>query len=103
MARKHKKSVWGIYPTRLALETAIDRLRENGFLSSDISVLLKKKPRGPPGPRVSGPLCSTLICTIFYARRPGGGRKSFVFNANKYTEIRIVVHLIFAVNGVSEA
>lgn len=40
MARKYKKSVWGIYPSRLALETAIDRLRENGFLSSDISVLL---------------------------------------------------------------
>lgn len=40
MGRKHKKSVWGIYPTRLALETAIDRLRESGFLSSDISVLL---------------------------------------------------------------
>jgi hypothetical protein len=40
MAPKIKKSVWGIYPTRLALETAIDRLRENGFLSSDISVLL---------------------------------------------------------------
>jgi hypothetical protein len=40
MARKYKKSVWGIYPTRLALERAIDRLRESGFLSSDISVLL---------------------------------------------------------------
>lgn len=40
MASKIKKSVWGIYPTRLALETAIDRLRESGFLSSDISVLL---------------------------------------------------------------
>ena len=38
MARKYKKSVWGIYPSRLALETAIDGLRENGFLSSDISV-----------------------------------------------------------------
>jgi hypothetical protein len=40
MAPKIKKSVWGIYPTRLALEGGIDRLRENGFLSSDISVLL---------------------------------------------------------------
>lgn len=40
MAKKYKKSVWGIYPTRLSLETAIDRLREGGFLSSDISVLL---------------------------------------------------------------
>lgn len=40
MSRKYKKSVWGIYPTRLTLETAIDRLRESGFLSSDISVLL---------------------------------------------------------------
>ena len=40
MAPKIKKSVWGICPTRLALEAAIDRLRENGFLSSDISVLL---------------------------------------------------------------
>lgn len=40
MSRKYKKSVWGIYPTRLSLETAIDRLRESGFLSSDISVLL---------------------------------------------------------------
>ncbi len=40
MAPKIRKSVWGIYPTRLALEGAIDRLRENGFLSSDISVLL---------------------------------------------------------------
>ena len=40
MARKYKKSVWGIYPTRLALERAIDRLRESGFLSFDISVLL---------------------------------------------------------------
>jgi hypothetical protein len=37
---KTKKSVWGIYPTRLELEAAIDRLREGGFLSSDISVLL---------------------------------------------------------------
>lgn len=34
MSRKYKKSVWGIYPTRLSLETAIDRLRESGFLSS---------------------------------------------------------------------
>ena len=40
MAPKIKKSVWGIYPTRLALEGAIDRLRQKGFLSSDISVLL---------------------------------------------------------------
>ena len=40
MTRKYKKSVWGIYPSRLSVETAIDRLRENGFLSSDISVLL---------------------------------------------------------------
>jgi hypothetical protein len=40
MARKYKKSVWGIYPTRLSVERAIDRLREAGFLSSDISVLL---------------------------------------------------------------
>jgi hypothetical protein len=40
MAPKIKKSVWGIYPTRLALEGAIAGLRENGFLSSDISVLL---------------------------------------------------------------
>jgi hypothetical protein len=40
MARKPGTSVWGIYPTRLSVETAIDRLRENGFLSSDISVLL---------------------------------------------------------------
>jgi hypothetical protein len=40
MAPKINKSVWGIYPTRLALEGAIDRLREKGFLSSDISVLL---------------------------------------------------------------
>lgn len=40
MASKVKKSVWGIYGSRLALETAIDRLRESGFLSSDISVLL---------------------------------------------------------------
>jgi hypothetical protein len=40
MSRKFKKSVWGIYPTRLALEMAIDGLREGGFLSSDISVLL---------------------------------------------------------------
>ena len=40
MSRKYKKSVWGIYATRLALETAIDRLRDSGFLSSDISVLL---------------------------------------------------------------
>src|SRR5690348_16216443 len=40
MSRRSKKSVWGIYPTRLDLEAAIDRLRESGFLSSDISVLL---------------------------------------------------------------
>lgn len=40
MAPKIKKSVWGIYRTRLALESAIDQLRENRFLSSDISVLL---------------------------------------------------------------
>lgn len=40
MSPKYKKSVWGIYPTRLSLENAIDRLRESGFLSSDISVLL---------------------------------------------------------------
>jgi hypothetical protein len=40
MAWKYKRSVWGIYPTRLALEVAIDTLRESGFLSSDISVLL---------------------------------------------------------------
>jgi hypothetical protein len=40
MAPKIKKSVWGICSTRLALEAAIDRLCENGFLSSDISVLL---------------------------------------------------------------
>lgn len=40
MARKDSKSVWGIYPSRLSVETAIDRLRENRFLSSDISVLL---------------------------------------------------------------
>lgn len=40
MGRKYRKSVWGIYSTRLALETTIDRLRESGFLSSDISVLL---------------------------------------------------------------
>src|SRR4029077_14077900 len=40
MSHKYKKSVWGIYPTRLSLEVAIDRLRESGFLSSDISVLL---------------------------------------------------------------
>ena len=40
MSRKNNKSVWGIYPTRLDLEAAIDRLRESGFLSSDISVLL---------------------------------------------------------------
>ncbi len=40
MAPKINKSVWGIYATRLALEGAIDRLREKGFLSSDISVLL---------------------------------------------------------------
>jgi hypothetical protein len=40
MSHKNKKSVWGIYPTRLDLEAAIDRLRESGFLSSDISVLL---------------------------------------------------------------
>ncbi len=40
MWRKYKKSVWGIYPTRLSLETAIDGLRASGVLSSDISVLL---------------------------------------------------------------
>lgn len=40
IAQKHKTSVWRIYPTRLAVEAAIDRLRESGFLSSDISVLL---------------------------------------------------------------
>ncbi len=40
MNRRYKKCVWGIYPTRLSLETSIDRLREHGFLSSDISVLL---------------------------------------------------------------
>lgn len=40
MSHKNKKSVWGIYPARLSLETAIDRLRASGFLSSDISVLL---------------------------------------------------------------
>jgi hypothetical protein len=40
MPRKFKKSVWGIFPSRLVLESAIDRLREGGFLSSDISVLL---------------------------------------------------------------
>jgi hypothetical protein len=49
MSRKYKKSVWGIYPTRLALETAIDRLRESGFLSSDISVLLPEN-LGPKDP-----------------------------------------------------
>jgi hypothetical protein len=42
MAPKIKKSVWAIYPTRLALEDAIDRLRENGFLSSDIPILLSE-------------------------------------------------------------
>jgi hypothetical protein len=41
MAPKIKKSVWGC-PTRLALEAAIDRLRENGFMSSDISILLSE-------------------------------------------------------------
>src|SRR5579863_6043693 len=46
MAPKVKKSVWGIYGSRLALETAIDRLRESGFLSSDISVLLPEN-QGP--------------------------------------------------------
>lgn len=40
MRRKYQKSVWGIYRSRLSVETAIDRLREAGFLSSDISVLL---------------------------------------------------------------
>lgn len=40
MPNHYKKSVWGIYPSRLAVETAIDRLREAGFLSSDVSVLL---------------------------------------------------------------
>lgn len=40
MSRRYKKSVWGIYPTRLSLESAIDTLRASGFLSSDISVLL---------------------------------------------------------------
>jgi hypothetical protein len=40
MAPNIRKSVWGIYPTRLALEGGIDPSRENGFLSSDISVLL---------------------------------------------------------------
>ena len=48
MSRKYKKSVWGIYPTRLALETAIDRLRESGFLSSDISFCCPKT----LGPRI---------------------------------------------------
>ena len=40
MPHKHKKSVWGIYSSRLAVETAIDRFRQAGFLSSDVSVLL---------------------------------------------------------------
>ncbi len=40
MPHNYKKSVWGIYPSRLAVETAIDRFREAGFLSSDVSVLL---------------------------------------------------------------
>ena len=40
MTHSYKKSVWGIYPSRLAVETAIDRFREAGFLSSDVSVLL---------------------------------------------------------------
>jgi hypothetical protein len=49
MWRKYKKSVWGIYPTRLSLEAAIDGLRSNGFLSSDISVLLPEN-LGPKDP-----------------------------------------------------
>jgi len=40
MTHNYKKSVWGIYPSRRAVETAINRFREAGFLSSDVSVLL---------------------------------------------------------------
>lgn len=64
MTHNYKKSVWGVYPSRLAVETAIDRFREAGFLSSDVSVLLpenlgpkelttEKRPKASP--RVPAP------------------------------------------------
>jgi hypothetical protein len=34
------KSVFGIYPNRLEVEVAVDRLRDEGFRATDISVLL---------------------------------------------------------------
>jgi len=40
MTHSYKNAVGGTYPSRLAVETAIDRFREAGFLSSDVSVLL---------------------------------------------------------------
>lgn len=38
-----KKAVFGIYPTRLAVETGVDRLKMEGFLNTDISVLMPDK------------------------------------------------------------
>lgn len=37
---KENKVVYGLFETRAALETAVGRLKAEGFLSSDISVLL---------------------------------------------------------------
>jgi hypothetical protein len=37
-----KKSVFGIYKTRSAVESAVESLKAGGFLSSDISVLMPK-------------------------------------------------------------
>lgn len=38
-----KKAVFGIYPTRSALESGVNRLKAEGFFSADISVLIPDK------------------------------------------------------------
>lgn len=38
-----QKAVFGIYPTRLAVETGVERLKTEGFLNTDISVLMPDK------------------------------------------------------------
>ncbi|MBC7457176.1 MAG: DUF3341 domain-containing protein, partial [Bdellovibrionaceae bacterium] len=35
-----KKAVFGIYPTRASVEAGVDRLKTEGFLNTDISVLM---------------------------------------------------------------
>ena len=38
-----KKAVFGIYPSRTSVETGVERLKSEGFSSSDISVLMPEK------------------------------------------------------------